>query len=1052
MTTRKLCVLIAVLGCFLLAPVDAWAQGSQSNLTVTYPAGFAVSTPESQIQQAAPAAIFPNAQRIIPLGRLPMPSAGVLAPNLLDPALQTSPGPLLELDDDGGKARFPGMGADGYAPPDPNLAVGPNHIVQIVNVEFSVYDKSGTIFAGYPKTIGSLFGSLGNCWYNWGDPIVQYDRPADRWVITQLGNSPNNNAPYSECFAVSQTNDPTGAYYLYYYNFDYFNDYPKIGVWPTATNSAYTATYNLFTKSGFYGAELCAYDRSAMLSGAANPASICSPPILNDGGFLPSDLDGSTPPPTGSPGYFLNFQAQTQSSLRLYQLAPNFANPSSSTLSAPMDIAVEHFYPACAGGTCIPQPGTSYLLDSLGDRLMYRLAYRNFGDHDTLVVNHSVATASAAAGGVRWYELRSPLTGVFTLFQQGTYAPDSTYRWMGSAAMDQAGDIAIGYSASSSSVFPAIRYTGRTPSDPPGTMRTETSLHEGAGSQNIDLLSRWGDYTALRIDPSDDCTFWYTNQYQPSNGAYNWATFVGSFKFSNCGAPPAQNFSISTNPTSLTLTQGNQGTSTVTVTSQNGFNSAVSLTVSGCPTGASCSFNPTSVTPPSNGSVTSILTVNAGTATPNTYTLTITGTSGSLTHFTNVTLTVTAPNFSISTNPTSLTLTQGNQGTSTVTVTSQNGFNSAVSLAVSGCPTGASCSFNPASVTPPSNGSATSILAVNAGTATPNTYMLTITGNSGSLSHSTNVTLVVNGGASPDFSISATSLTLTQGASGNSTVTVTSLNGFNNSVSLTVSNCPANTTCSLQPVSVTPTANSTLTVSTTASTSTGTFTLTVTGTSGTRVHSTSVTLTVNPAAAPDFSLSRSPRSLTLTQGSSGTSTITVTALNGFTGNVALTITGCPSGATGATCSLSTSSVTPTATSTLTVSTTASTSTGIFTLTITGSSGSLVHTTRVTLTVNPNADFTISASPSLLNVNRSSSGTYNVTIGNVYGGGTVNLRVSGLPSQTSASFSPNPAGNPGSSTLTVNAGSGAASGTNATLTIRGSNGTFSHSTTVTLHIN
>jgi hypothetical protein len=134
---------------------------------------------------------------------------------------------------------------------------------------------------------------------------VQYDRPADRWVITQLGNSPVNAAPYSECFAVSRTNDPTGAYNLYYYNFDNFNDYPKIGVWPTGTNSAYTATYNLFTSSGaLYGAELCAYDRSVMLSGAANPASICYT-ILNDAGFLPSDLDGSTPPPTGSPGYFL---------------------------------------------------------------------------------------------------------------------------------------------------------------------------------------------------------------------------------------------------------------------------------------------------------------------------------------------------------------------------------------------------------------------------------------------------------------------------------------------------------------------------------------------------------------------------------------------------------------------------------------------------------------------------------------------------------------------------------------------------------------------------
>jgi uncharacterized membrane protein len=1047
MTTRKLCVLVAALGCFLLAAKAASAQSPQSNLTVTYPTGFAVSPPLSQLSQP----FLPTVQTIIPLRPRPLTGGGALAPttSLTDQALQTAVGGPLELEDDGGKPRFPGLGANGSAPPDPNLAVGPNHIVQIVNTEFAVYSKGGTIFAGYPKTIGSLFSGLPgtSCTGNFGDPIVQYDKAADRWLISQLGSF---SAPGAECIAVSQTNDPTGAYNLYAYSFaNNLNDYPKIGVWPTSTNSAYTATYNLFANGGsfFVGAALCAYDRAAMLSGAASPVSICFT-IANDGGYLPSDLDGSTLPPAGSPGVFLTFE--TLSSLRYYQLSPNFANPGSSTLSAPTDIAVASFSEACGGGTCIPQAGTSQQLDSLGDRPMYRLAYRNFGDHHALVFNHSVTAGSSV--GVRWYELRSPLTGAFTLYQQGTFAPDSTYRWMGSAAMDQAGDIAVGYSASSSSLFPAIRYTGRTPSDALGTMRAETSLLAGTGSQTVGL-SRWGDYTAMRIDPSDDCTFWYTNQYQPSNGTFNWATFVGSFKFINCGAPPAPNFSISASPASLTLPQGQQGTSTVTVTSQNGFSSAVSLTVTGCPTGASCSFSQASVTPPSNGSVTSTLTVNAGTATPNTYTLTITGAGSSLSHSTNVTLTVTAPNFSISANPTSLTLAQGQQGTSTVTVTSQNGFNSPVSLTVSGCPMSATCMVSPTSVTPPANGSNASALSITPAANTPaGTYTITVIGAGGSLSHSTTVTLVVNGGASPNFSISATSLTLTQGASGNSTVTVTSLNGFNNLVGLIVSNCPANTTCSLQPTSVTPTANSTLTVSTTAGTSTGTFTLTVTGTSGTLVHSTSVALTVNSAAAPNFSISRSPRSLTLTQGRSGTSTITVTALNGFTGTVGLTVTGCPSGATGATCSLSTSSVTPTATSTLTVSTTASTSTGTFTLTITGTSGSLIHTTRVTLTVNPNADFTISASPSLLNVNTSSSGTYNVTIGHLYGSGAVNLRVSGLPSQTSARFSPNPAGNPGSSTLTVNVGSGAASGTNAMLTIRGSNGTFSHSTTLTLHIN
>src|SRR2546421_2307209 len=288
---------------------------------------------------------------------------------------------------------------------------------------------------------------------------------------------------------------------------------------------------------------------------------------------------------------------------------------------------------------------------------MYRLAYRNFGDHDALVFNHSVAAGSSV--GLRWYELRSPLAGAFTLYQQGTFAPDSTYRWMGSAAMDQAGDIAVGYSASSSSLFPAIRYTGRNPSDALGTMRTETSLLGGAGSQTGGL-SRWGDYTALRIDPSDDCTFWYTNEYQPSNGSFNWATFIGTFKFSNCGGAPAPDFSVSASPASQTVVQGNPASYTVTVTPSGSFNGSVSLSVSGLPSGANATFNPN----PINGSGTSTLTITTSASTPaGSYLRTITGTSGGLTHSTTVTLVVNSarsPNFSLSSSPSSQTDTQGN--------------------------------------------------------------------------------------------------------------------------------------------------------------------------------------------------------------------------------------------------------------------------------------------------------------------------------------------------------------------------------------------------------
>ena len=830
MRRRKLWVLLAALGCFLLAAGGTSAQSAQSNLTVTYPAGFAVSPPLSQISQSA----LPTVQTIIPLRPRPLAGGGALAPSLPDQALQTAEGWPLELEDEGGSPRFPGVGANGYAPPDPNLAVGPNHIVQIVNTRFAVYSKSGTILAGYPKTIGSLFSALGgSCTGESGDPIVQYDRAADRWLISQLGSF---SAPYAECFAVSRTNDPTGAYNLYAYSFgNNLNDYPKIGVWPTSTNSAYTATYNLFFLGGpFVGAALCAYDRAAMLGGAASPASICYT-ISNDAGYLPSDLDGSTLPPSGSSGVFLTFE--TLSSLRYYRLSPNFANPGSSTLSAPTDIAVASFSEACGGGTCIPQAGTSQLLDSLGDRPMYRLAYRNFGNHDALVFNHSVAAGSSV--GLRWYELRSPLAGAFTLYQQGTFAPDSTYRWMGSAAMDQAGDIAVGYSASSSSLFPAIRYTGRIPSDALGTMRTETSLLGGAGSQTGGL-SRWGDYTALRIDPSDDCTFWYTSQYQPSNGSFNWATFIGTFKFTNCGGAPAPDFSVSASPASQTVVQGNTASYTVTVTPSGGFNGPVSLSLSALPAGANATFNPN----PINGSGTSTLTITTSASTPaGSYLRTITGTNASLIHSTTVTLVVSSassPNFSLSASPSSQTVTRGNPTSYTATVTPSGGFTGSVSLSVSGLPSGASATFS----VNPIAGSGNSTMSVTTSTSTPTgSYTLTITGTSTSpsLTHSTTVTLVVN-----SFSISASpaSRTVTRGNSTTYTVTLTPINGFNGTVTLRVRGLPLNSSASFNPSSLTGQGTSTMTVSTNASTSTGTFSLRIRGTSGSVTHSTTVQLVV----------------------------------------------------------------------------------------------------------------------------------------------------------------------------------------------------------------
>jgi hypothetical protein len=727
MSPRKIrwsVVFITALICLLLAAIGASAQSA----SVTRPSAFAVSPRVIDLPDDNEK--HPDTER----PRHPLPNRdNHNGQNTDDDARQRNPEPRVKAFP---RPSFNGIGPTGFAPPDTNIGVGPNHIVETVNLSYAVYSKTGALLAG-PKSLSSLWSALGppcGTVNNGSDPIAQYDRVADRWVITQLGST---TAPYFECIAVSQTGDPTGAFFLYSYAFNStLNDYDKFAVWPTATNSAYLATYNLFANGAvFTGGGLCAYDRSAMLAGAASPVQICYT-INNDGGYLPSDLDGSTPPLDGTPGYFAAFE--TLSSLRIYTLKPNFANPNASVLTlATPDLAVTPFTEACAGATCIPQAGTTQLLDSLGDRLMYRLAFRMFSDHEALVVNHSVGTGTTV--GVRWYELRAPVSsaGAFSVFQQGTFSPaDGTYRWMGSAAMDQVGDIALGYSASSTSIHPAIRYTGRTPSDPAGTMGTEASLLEGTGSQTGGL-SRWGDYTALRIDPSDDCTFWYANEYLPSNGSFNWRTFIGSFKFTGCSAGP--DFSISASPASRTVLQGNSTTYTVTVGASGGFSGTVTLSASGLPSGASASFNPATIT--TSGSSTMSVTTSASTP-PGTYTLTITGTSGSLTHSTTVTLVVTGPtpDFLITASPLTRTVTRPANTTYTVTVTPVNGFSGTVSFSVSGLPARTSASFNPASVT----GSGTSTLTVDTRNRTPRgTYVLTIRGTSGSLVHTTAVTLIV---------------------------------------------------------------------------------------------------------------------------------------------------------------------------------------------------------------------------------------------------------------------------------------------------------------------
>ncbi|MEN3330472.1 MAG: hypothetical protein V7638_5279 [Acidobacteriota bacterium] len=425
------------------------------------------------------------------------------------------------------------------APPDTTGDVGPNHYVQWVNLRYAVYtltrDANNNITAfnlvpGFPKQGNVVWqGFGGRCQSdNDGDPIVQYDQLANRWILTQFAVSAT---PYTQCVAVSTGPDPTGTYYRYAFSYSRsFNDYPKMGVWP----DAYYITYNMFRNgSSFQGNTVCAFERAQMLVGGA-ARQACASTSTSHHSLEPADLEGTTLPPAGSPNFLLSI---TTTAVNFWRFAVNWG-AGTGTLTGPTAVAgVAAFSRACGGGTCIPQPGTTNKLDSLADRLMYRLSYRNLGTREALVINHSVTSGTGV--GVRWYELTNATgqtlaSAAPVLRQQGTFAPTNDFRWMGSAAMDKTGGIAIGYNiANASSIVPSIRYAYRGPSDPLGTLGNETTILNGSGIQTA-TLTRWGDYSTLSVDPVDGCTMVFTTQYQPANGNFNWTTYIHSFKLSTC--------------------------------------------------------------------------------------------------------------------------------------------------------------------------------------------------------------------------------------------------------------------------------------------------------------------------------------------------------------------------------------------------------------------------------------------------------------------------------------------------------------------------------------
>jgi hypothetical protein len=459
----------------------------------------------------------------------------------------------------------PGTGLAGFsltgAPPDTTLAVGKNHVIGWVNSQYAVFSKTGTLLVG-PINGNTLFTGIGgNCdTTNRGDPILQYDRLADRWFLSQFAFSAGTTAPYLQCIAVSTTSDPLGTYYRYTVAFgsttpDGFNDYGKLGIWP----DGYYTAYNVFGGSpagANTGVALCVSDRVKMLAGDPSATTLCMPTALYAGGgsFLPADLDGTTlPSDVTQGGLFIRLRTGTPRALRYLKLKPNFSSgtvtltdgfggASGTFVNLPVTITLP-----CndTGGTCVAQPGTANTLDTLGSRLMYRAAFRNRAGVESLIVTigNDPDGAGARSSAVRWFEIRNPLGNPADvvpaarpfLNQDASYDPGASGdRWMSSMAMDKFGNMLVGYSLAnvSTNLKPSIGIAGRKVSDALNTLSAETIAVTGTGSQT-GTLTRWGDYTTMQIDPDDERTFWYICEYLSADGTFNWRTRIVSYKFQN---------------------------------------------------------------------------------------------------------------------------------------------------------------------------------------------------------------------------------------------------------------------------------------------------------------------------------------------------------------------------------------------------------------------------------------------------------------------------------------------------------------------------------------
>src|SRR3954453_10495900 len=488
-----------------------------------------------------------------------------------------------------------GVGLAGFTPasnpPDVNGRIGATQYVQWNNTSFAVFDKTtGALLYG-PAAGNTLFQSLGGVCasHNDGDPVVSYDILAGRWILSQFAVGGPAGSYSHQCVAVSVTSDATGDYYLYDFLTDGTNfvDYPHTGVWP----DGYYMTGHVFNAAGtsYLAGRVYVFERDKMIAGL--PARQLQADLAHDGvgiqyGFLPADLDSLTPPPAGEASFVLGPNAQFTNRTDSTRVKVTWGTTPTIALTSAVITTPGISAPPCVNNTaaqenrdCVPQPapavGADYL-DNLGSHFMYRIAYRNNGTQaspqESLVASSTVpgSASTPAHGAVKGGEFRNAgsSTTAPTVFQSGTFDPDTSYRWMSSVAMDKDQNIALGYSKSSTSVKPGIYMTGRLATDAVGTMGAETTVQAGLGVQTTGAGNRWGDYTSMTLDPIDQCTFYYTNEYLKTNGAFNWSTRTASYKFPSCVSAAGAYGTVTGTITSSETGAPVQG---VTVTLNNGY-------------------------------------------------------------------------------------------------------------------------------------------------------------------------------------------------------------------------------------------------------------------------------------------------------------------------------------------------------------------------------------------------------------------------------------------------------------------------------------------------